>query len=1253
VDDDNERIVKAAAKLIAAQIREMESNVDVYPEINENTGESQFIPKLLKVFMKILVASKLKQNSIGECIVQAARPRTILAPIPLSLGIEMHHLLGSKYVIRQLNRLGFSTSYDEVLRYKQSSVMSNDPGKVTVESYPQAFTQWVADNVDHNVRTLDGYDTFHGMGIISASVSISGDLLKPGRFIPRLKYRLSSRELIKGRGVPIVPYHMSSKSGLAKLSFCELQRLRRPTTVPPITTLNLLWHVAFLYMEPSSPRTNWSGYMQESCRGSPCSPASIQMLPLIDLNPSDETCIYSTLLFVQSQAKQLNIVTPCITFDQPPYVKAVDICTATGLDIVCRLGGFHTLMSFLGSIGNVMAGSGLEEILKLNYGSDTVSHMLSGKAVSRAIRGHFLVQGALMVILLKSVFPSTVENSAEEQQDIQEEADKFHILPITKDQSADINHVLEVIRREKLSVSDCSILDSPSLSSISDCLIQLSRKLVASSRTAKLWLNYIHYIDLVQRFITAERTGNWHLHLDCTYEMLNLFAATGHSNYAKSARLYLQMMTKLPETHPWLYEMFLQHGFHSVRRSGRYWAGLSTDLLIEQTMMRSLKSRGGLTRGSGFEESVRMVWVLTMHQCASIHLAMSTLTGLESANQQHADVGISRATRDCRDLKKVLDWLEINNPFFSGNDCLRSLSSGLVAGDDDNINCDSAEEVGEAIQKKWNDRIFSEITSKKADQVRTLRNLQKMCIIGQKPVLMDANSLFHRLVILVERSEDIPSYFSYELTPIPTALFKDNLMRKADKPALAKAVTSGLSFDTLPSNTRFVLDGGCLLHKIRWVRGATYYDIAQQYVSYVLNKYGVKSVIVFDGYLKGPSCKDHEHKRRMGKAGKISADVLIDNSKPAVVDQQSFLANETNKSAFIELLRSHFQLVSIETHQSDGDADTDIVGAALRVASRNQPIGVVANDTDILILLLYHVKPYMPEIYFVSEGKKSSKTPNKYINIHQVQKEIGQKACQQILVIHAFGGCDTVSSIFGHGKGIIFKKITGNMTSASLISILQDESETRENVANAGLKLMVMLYGGKASDDLNRMRYASFCRMAATSLKRPQPDRLPPTERATYYHALRTHLQAVVWKTMNLQILNPKDWGWKEDRNTFTPVMTDKDPAPDNLLNIIRCKCKSSCASALCSCKKNGLSCVTACSNCHGEACSNTEPVCNNDAFSESESDEECDGEAENNFVDEHMTEILNYKNEPVTDFAYDSDLDWCREETVGGNQEL
>ena len=57
-------------------------------------------------------------------------------------------------------------------------------------------------------------------------------------------------------------------------------------------------------------------------------------------------------------------------------------------------------------------------------------------------------------------------------------------------------------------------------------------------------------------------------------------------------------MSDLEETHPDVHQKFLD-GFHVIRRSNQCWARLSSDLVIEQTLMRSLKSIGGLTHGSG------------------------------------------------------------------------------------------------------------------------------------------------------------------------------------------------------------------------------------------------------------------------------------------------------------------------------------------------------------------------------------------------------------------------------------------------------------------------------------------------------------------------------------------------------------------------------------------------------------------------------------------------------------------------------
>lgn len=73
--------------------------------------------------------------------------------------------------------------------------------------------------------------------------------------------------------------------------------------------------------------------------------------------------------------------------------------------------------------------------------------------------------------------------------------------------------------------------------------------------------------------------------------------------------------------------------------------------------------------------------------------------------------------------------------------------------------------------------------------------------------------------------------------------------------------------------------------------------------------------------------------------------------------------------------------------------------------------------------------------------------------------------------------------------------------------------------------------------------------------------------------------------------MNPTNWGWRIENNLMAPVKTDLDPAPDWLLQVVRCNCKIDtrrpCGSRSCSCRKNGLNCVPACGGCHGQDCEN------------------------------------------------------------------
>ena len=83
---------------------------------------------------------------------------------------------------------------------------------------------------------------------------------------------------------------------------------------------------------------------------------------------------------------------------------------------------------------------------------------------------------------------------------------------------------------------------------------------------------------------------------------------------------------------------------------------------------------------------------------------------------------------------------------------------------------------------------------------------------------------------------------------------------------------------------------------------------------------------------------------------------------------------------------------------------------------KNEPMLVVADDTDSCIMLLYHWKKDMNDIFLLQEHWKRA------WSIKNTEKGI-QDIKNHLLFIHAWSGCDTTSSIFGKGKGSLVQFI--------------------------------------------------------------------------------------------------------------------------------------------------------------------------------------------------------------------------------------
>ena len=292
-----------------------------------------------------------------------------------------------------------------------------------------------------------------------------------------------------------------------------------------------------------------------------------------------------------------------------------------------------------------------------------------------------------------------------------------------------------------------------------------------------------------------------------------------------------------------------------IKNAGRSWAGLSSDLVIEQVLMRSVQSPGGLTHGRGMAESQRAQWLLSMPACASISSAMQEFTSrCYASSGQHKEMTKPRQARDDEDSRTLLGYLQERNPF----DCdllMRNISTGVTG--DCTVNADRGKEVEETILKSMVGNNVQEYTFKKKNHLVTMGQKKSFKVDGE-PLQIDPQLLFQRLTTVAQNmTENVAEIFQYELFSQPSFLFDQHgLLREANKAQLADdirtvAKRNEMQPPEIADEMNHVIDGGSLLQRIPWKRDESFNSIAKGYVEYIQQKF-TNPIVVFDGYNAGP-----------------------------------------------------------------------------------------------------------------------------------------------------------------------------------------------------------------------------------------------------------------------------------------------------------------------------------------------------------------------------------------------------------------
>ncbi|KAJ8887182.1 hypothetical protein PR048_013397 [Dryococelus australis] len=141
--------------------------------------------KDMSTLFTFLVKRKRKCISIAHSIITSVRPQSVMSPILISLGLLLYKKYCSKNLANILSSLGFCSSYYEVQLLEMSTILLNQSGM------NGSFSQFVFDNAEFNVCTIDKWNTFETMVGIRCTTPESSVVRRTE--IPRLTKKPSSK----------------------------------------------------------------------------------------------------------------------------------------------------------------------------------------------------------------------------------------------------------------------------------------------------------------------------------------------------------------------------------------------------------------------------------------------------------------------------------------------------------------------------------------------------------------------------------------------------------------------------------------------------------------------------------------------------------------------------------------------------------------------------------------------------------------------------------------------------------------------------------------------------------------------------------------------------------------------------------------------------------------------------------------------------------------------------------------------------
>uniref|UniRef100_UPI00358FCC0C uncharacterized protein n=1 Tax=Myxine glutinosa TaxID=7769 RepID=UPI00358FCC0C len=264
-------------------------------------------------------------------------------------------------------------------------------------------------------------------------------------------------------------------------------------------------------------------------------------------------------------------------------------------------------------------------------------------------------------------------------------------------------------------------------------------------------------------------------------------------------------------------------------------------------------------------------------------------------------------------------------------------------------------------------------------------------------------------------------------------------------------------------------------------------------------------------------------------------------------------------------------------------------------------ICIQSPDSDVLVIGVWCLENLCLDTTLIV-GTSSKRQTIQLCKILDALQQLPHDLAPALTGFHAFTGCDQTGTFCGKSKVSCWKallksdgKIVKAFTNLGIGPHMQD------NDADELERYTYQLYvPGTVITTLKEMRWFLF------SKKQYTDEKLPPTRAALDQMIARANYVTLVWKQCVVpspEVLDPADHGWFLDGERPQPVGTTKLPAPQAILQLVKCRCKGDCSSRNCSCKRHNLRCTDMCVGCDA-ACENRDicgPITTDSDIDESE----------------------------------------------------